>query len=317
MSQSIKQSEIRTDSMRTNDEIDLKEITVALWEGKWLLIAIAFLFSLISVIYAVTLPNIYKSEALLSPVEQDGSNNLSALAGQFGGLASLAGVDLGGSSNNKAKLAIEILKSRKFITSFIERHEILPDLMAAKSWDIKSNTIIYDDDIYSSEEKKWVREVELPFKQKPSYQEGFKEFEKIFYVGEDKETGMVTIFIEHVSPYVAQNWVNWLIQDINSGMKERDVKEAELSTEFLTKQLENTDISEIQSILYQLIEEQAKTIMFANVREEYVFKTIDPALVMEEKEKPKRALICILGAFLGSMLGAIIVLVRHFSVRKY
>lgn len=55
--------------------------------------------------------------------------------------------------------------------------------------------------------------------------------------------------------------------------------------------------------------------MFAEVRDEYVFKTIDPALAPEEKAKPKRALICVLGTLLGGMLGVAIVLVR-FAFRR-
>ena len=39
--------------------------------------------------------------------------------------------------------------------------------------------------------------------------------------------------------------------------------------------------------------------MLAEVRPEYVFKTIDPAVVPEEKSKPSRALICALGYPLG------------------
>ena len=52
--------------------------------------------------------------------------------------------------------------------------------------------------------------------------------------------------------------------------------------------------------------------MFANVRDEYVFKTIDPALVSEEKFKPKRALICIFGTLLGCFIGVTIVLIRLY-----
>jgi LPS O-antigen subunit length determinant protein (WzzB/FepE family) len=48
------------------------------------------------------------------------------------------------------------------------------------------------------------------------------------------------------------------------------------------------------------------------VRDEYVFKTIDPAIVPEQKFKPKRALICVLGVLLGGMLSVMIVLIRHF-----
>ena len=128
----------------------------------------------------------------------------------------------------------------------------------------------------------------------------------------DKETGMVEIAIEHVSPYIAQQWVNWLIQDINSTMKLRDVVEANKSTDFLTKQIQQTKIADIRAVLYKLVEEQTKTIMFANVRDEYVFKTIDPAITPEQKFKPKRALICVLGVLLGGMLSVMIVLLRHF-----
>jgi len=134
-------------------------------------------------------------------------------------------------------------------------------------------------------------------------------------VTKDKETSLVTIAVEHRSPFVAQQWVTWLIQDINKVMKERDVAEANRSSEFLNKQIALTNVADIKAILYKLVEEQAKTIMFTEVRDEYVFKTLDPALAPEEKAKPKRALICILGTMLGGMLGVMFVLVRHF-VRK-
>jgi len=53
--------------------------------------------------------------------------------------------------------------------------------------------------------------------------------------------------------------------------------------------------------------------MLANVREEYVFKTVDPAVAAEKNDKPDRALICVIAAILGFLLSAIISLVRHFN----
>lgn len=295
-----------------DDEIDLRELFAVIWQGKWLIIAITALFAVASVFYAISQPNIYKSEALLAPAEEQQGGGLSALAGQFGGLASLAGVNLGGGTSNKAQLAIEVLKSRQFTSDFIQKHNILTDLMAAESWDMQTNTVIYDSEIYDAENNKWVREVKAPFKPKPSMQEAYKEFSEILAASTDKETGMVKISIEHVSPYVAQQWVDWLIKDINQTMKQRDVQEALKSTDFLTQQLEQTKIADIRAVLYKLVEEQTKTIMFAKVRDEYVFKTIDAALVPEEKFKPKRALICVLGVLLGGMLSVMIVLIRHY-----
>ncbi|WP_308300923.1 GNVR domain-containing protein, partial [Vibrio parahaemolyticus] len=75
--------------------------------------------------------------------------------------------------------------------------------------------------------------------------------------------------------------------------------------------LSKTAIADMQSTFYKLIEEQTKSLMLAEVQEEFVFKVIDPAVVPEEKTQPSRAIICILGTFLGGFLSCIIVLVLH------
>ncbi|MFB2659182.1 Wzz/FepE/Etk N-terminal domain-containing protein [Shewanella mangrovisoli] len=301
----------------TNDEIDLRELFSVIWKGKWLIIAITTVFAIASVVFAVLQPNIYKSEALLASASEEQGGGLSALASQFGGLASLAGVNLGAKGGtDKTQLAIEVLKSRQFTSEFIQRHNILADLMAAKKWDRDADKVVYAPELYNEQTNTWVREVKAPFKAEPSMQEAYKEFSKIIAINKDKESGMVTISVEHLSPTVAQQWVTWLIQDINKVMKDRDVAEAYRSTEFLNKQIALTNVADIKTVLYKLIEEQAKTIMFAEVRDEYVFKTIDPAFAPEEKAKPKRALICVLGTMLGGMLGLMLVLVRHFMRKE-
>ncbi|EGM69254.1 lipopolysaccharide biosynthesis [Shewanella sp. HN-41] len=296
------------------DEIDLRELFSVIWQGKWLILAITAIFAIGAVIFAIKQPNIYKSEALLAPAAEEQGGGLSALASQFGGLASFAGVNLRGKSagTDKTLLAIEVLKSRQFTSDFIQKHNILADLMAAKKWDRDADKLIYDPKLYNDQTNSWVREVKAPLKSEPSMQEAYKVFSKIIAVNSAKDTGMVTLSVEHLSPTTAEQWVTWLIEDINKVMKERDVAEANRSSEFLNKQIALTNVADIKAILYKLVEEQAKTIMFAEVRDEYVFKTIDPALAPEEKAKPKRALICVLGTMLGGMLGGMLVLVRHF-----
>jgi uncharacterized protein involved in exopolysaccharide biosynthesis len=308
----------QTNQMESSDEIDLRELFAVIWQGKWLIIAITAIFAIGAVIFAIKQPNIYKSEALLAPADSEqGGGGLAALAGQFGGLASMAGINLGGGGGtDKTQLAIEVIKSRQFTSDFIQKHDILADVMAEPKWNLADNTLAYNDELYNRAENKWLREVDAPFKPEPSMQEAYKEFSKVIAVSAEKDTGMVTISIEHVSPSVAQQWVTWLVQDINRVMKERDVAEAMRSTEFLNKQIAITNVADIRTMLYKLIEEQAKTIMFAEVRDEYIFKTIDPALVPEEKAKPKRALIVVLGTMLGGMLGMIFVLIKYFVRKK-
>jgi LPS O-antigen subunit length determinant protein (WzzB/FepE family) len=82
--------------------------------------------------------------------------------------------------------------------------------------------------------------------------------------------------------------------------------------EYLAAQIDKTAISEMREVFYQLIEEQTKAKMLAEASPEYAFVTVSQVMLPEEKSKPKRALICILGTLLGGMLSVLYVLVRHY-----
>ena len=296
-----------------DDEIDLKELFMVLWGGKWLISAVTGLAAAISVIVALSLPNIYTASALLAPAESSGGG-LSGLMKQYGGLASLAGVSLpGGEEGSRAQLGMQLMKSRAFIGDFVERRDILPELMAVESWDAGSGDVIFDPEAYDSATKTWVRDVEPPKSPTPSFQEAHKAFSAILGVSQDKQTGYVSVNIDHQSPVVAAQWVNWLVEDVNDAVKAQDVAEAEKSIEYLKQQVANTSLADLQAMFFELIQSQTETVMLAEVRPEYVFKTIDPAVVPEEKSKPSRALICVLGTLLGGMLGVVIVLIRHYA----
>jgi len=61
----------------------------------------------------------------------------------------------------------------------------------------------------------------------------------------------------------------------------------------------------MQTVFSQLIEEQTKTMMLAEVRSEYVFTTLDPAVIPEDKSSPKRGAIVFVGLFVGLLVGVI------------
>jgi uncharacterized protein involved in exopolysaccharide biosynthesis len=296
-----------------DDEIDLKELFMVLWGGKWLISAVTGFAAAISVVVALSLPNIYTASALLAPAESSGGG-LSGLMKQYGGLASLAGVSLpGGEEGSRAQLGMQLMKSRAFIGDFVERHDILPELMAVDSWDASSGRLVFDSEAYDAASKTWVRDVAPPKLPQPSMLEAHEGFMDILAVSEDKKTGYVTISVEHHSPIVAAQWVTWLVEDINTVVKAHDVDEATKSIEYLTQQIANTSLADLQAMFFELIQSQTETVMLAEVRPEYVFKTIDPSVVPEKESKPKRALICVLGTLLGVMLGVVVVLIRHYT----
>ena len=141
-----------------------------------------------------------------------------------------------------------------------------------------------------------------------------KEFkENNLNVAESKESGLITISVKHYSPLAAQKWADLLVRDINEHMRNRDILEAEARIKYLEAKLDETNIAGMQQVFYQLIENETRTVMLANAQEEYVFQTIDPAVVPEEKTEPQRVLISVGASVLGAVIGVLIVVVRAIT----
>ncbi|MAS60360.1 MAG: LPS O-antigen length regulator [Gammaproteobacteria bacterium] len=291
-----------------DDEIDLKELFMVLWAGKWLISAVTGLAAAISVVVALSLPNIYTASSLLAPA-QSSSGGMSNLMKQYGGLASLAGVSLpDGEDRSRAQLGMQLLRSRAFIGKFVESRDILPELMATQGWEVDSGKLSFDPELYDADTKKWVRDADFPKRPEPSLLEAYEAFMEILAVSEDKRTGFVTVTIDHHSPIVAAQWVNWLVDDVNAAVRAQDVAEAEKSIEYLKQQVDSTPLADLQAMFFELIQSQIETVMLAEARPEYVFKSIDPAVIPEEKSKPNRILICVAGTLLGAVIGACLAL---------
>jgi len=291
------------------DEIDLRELWNVIWSGKWTIVAVTFLFAIASVTYAVLQPNLYKAEVLLAPSSGDGNK-----MGQMAGLAAMAGISVGGGGEaDKSQLALATLTTRDFLTRFINRHNLTIPVFAGKKWNRESGELELDAEIYDSQTKKWLREVKAPQKPEPSDWEKFKEFSPMLSVSEDKKSGLITLSVEFLSPILAKHWVDLVVKDINKQFQDQDINKATKNINYLTEKLEQTAITDMQNVFFNLIEEQMKNKMLAKLDEEYVFKVIDPAVVAEEKSKPKRALIAVVGTITGGMLGIFLVFILNFS----
>jgi len=300
-----------------SQEIDFVEIINIIWNGKIKIFIILFIVSILSIFYSLSLPNIYKSEATLTSVTED-TNSLSSMARDMGGLglANMAGISLGSEEGNKTTIGIAVLNSRQFFKNFANKYDVIVPLMASKGWNRSSNSLIYDPDIYDIALKKWVREPSNVYGVIPSIQESYKEFRKIYSVSEDQKTGIITISIEHYSPYLAKKWLEAIILEINELSRDEDILKAEKSISYLNEQIKSTNISEIKLRLFDLIQTQSQTIMLAKSTPEYLFKIIDPAVVPEIKYGPKRAVICLIGFLLGLFFAIIYVFIRHYQ-RSY
>ena len=298
----------------SDDEIDLRELFYVLWRGKKVVISVTAFVSIIGVIYSLLLPNIYESKALLVPVDSSASS-ISGALGSYSGLAGLAGISIpsSGDKGNSEK-AIQKISSLSFFENNILKNIYLPDLMAVKSWNFKTNTLAYDKAIFEIKSNTWVRDVSYPMQKIPSAQESFEVFTAgHLSVNVDKKSGFITLSIKHQSPFIAKQWVELVINEVNTFYRQKDKTESEKAVSYLNQEISSTSLSEIKLVLAELLQEEAKKLTLIEANQAYVFDYIDPPAVMEKKSEPKRALICILSALLGVMLSIILVFIRHYA----
>ena len=299
-----------------DDEIDLRELFGVLWAGRIKIIAITAVFAVASVVYALSVPNQYKATALLSPAQSSGGG-LSGALGQLGGLASLAGVSIGGGESSEAQVAQEIMKSWNFIEGFIKSNDLAVEVYAAEGWSKSSNSLQINSDLYDESNSQWlVENNDTGELGPPSSWKLFEDFLGMLSVSEDKKSGLVSVSIEYYSPQIAKHWLDLYVAAINGHMQERKMAEVTRNITYLEAQIKKTNIAEMQEVFYTIIEEQIKSKMLAEASPDYAFVPVSPSMVPEEKSQPKRALICILGTLLGGMLSVLWVLVLHYGRAK-
>jgi len=303
-------------SINDDNEIDLREFFDVLLAGKWIIIFFTVLIFISGIVFSLRLPNIYESKALLVPTSS--SNNISKSLVNYSNLAGLAGINLPTNvEDDNSSKAFQKISSLSLFENNIINNIFLPDLMAVKSWIPESNTIVYDSSIYNIDKESWVRDFSYPQKQVPSAQESYKVFlTEHLKLSQDNQTGFITLSVRHQSPFIAKQWAELIIDEVNNFYRQKDKTESERAVSYLNKQISMTGLSEIKNVMAQLLQEETKKLTLIEANRSYVFDYIDPPAVMEKKSGPKRSIICLLSGLLGAIFSIIFVLIRHYSFKK-
>ena len=292
-----------------DDEIDLRELFNVLWTAKKLIIQITAIFAIGSVVYSLSLNNHYKSESLFLARSASENQGLS----QYSSLAAMAGISLPSSGEDKAAQMIELIKSRKFVKHLMTFENILPSILAAKSYNNSTQELLFNQKLYESETKTWKNKPKNNRTMIPSYLEAHKAYLGMLSIAQDKRTGFISINIEHISPVFAKDFLELIIRESNELLRKKDMEESKQGLEYLTSELSKTPFVAIKESINALIEVQLETQMLAQINQDYILIEIEPPFIPEQKSKPSRALICVTGTMLGGMLSVLIVLIRHYS----
>jgi uncharacterized protein involved in exopolysaccharide biosynthesis len=262
-----------------SDEITLLDLWRVIWQGKYLIVAITGVFTLLAVSYALMATEWYRANTLLVPAD---NQSMAEIGGQLGGLASLVGVGLGGVGTGSAE-ALAVLKSRKFAKEFISEYELLELFLDGKS---------------KEDESLDIRDAVEFF------------HENVLRVAEDRETGHVTIAAEWTDPDTAAEWANTLVIRLNSEMRERAAADAQANIEFLRKEISSNNVVVLEQSISRIMEAEMQKLMLARGSDEYAFRVVDRAEPPRKRSRPKRTMLVISVFVVSGMLSVLIVFIR-------
>jgi hypothetical protein len=204
----------------------------------------------------------------------------SGLTSRLGGLASLAGVDLGGGASHAEIIAA--LRSEAFIRDFIRENDLLPVLFA-DDWDERLRT--------------W-REPE----EAPSLGDAYLRFTRdVIQISDDRTTSLLRISAQWTDPERAMTWIGALVRKLNESLRVDAMDRADRNLQFLREEAQETQTLELSEALYGLIESETRQKMMAKVNSHYALRIVDPPVTPDASNfsSPNRPLTGILGGMLG------------------
>jgi uncharacterized protein involved in exopolysaccharide biosynthesis len=150
----------------------------------------------------------------------------------------------------------------------------------------------------------------------PTSGEAFRRFDKkVRSMYQDRKTGAISISIELTDRQLSARWANALVAQLNEQLRERAVEDSRRSIGFLQSELARTQLVEVRQAISRLLESQFQTIMFANVRDQYALRIVDPAVVPDsmDRVRPQRGLFVVVAAFLGAVSAFLAVVLSEHS----
>ncbi|WP_394995879.1 Wzz/FepE/Etk N-terminal domain-containing protein [Emticicia sp.] len=332
--------------------IDFGAFFKILWKEKVWIFVITALFTILGLVYAFSLREEFTASGKILPEYQSKAGGL----GQFAGLASLAGVDIGsavtgGGDAIRPDLYPDVLKSTPF---FLDLFQIKIKTKENKEMLFSQ---FYDQYILDNKIKEENKKLKYPISNQyiaVSYQteNNLKDLRERINAAIDKKTGLLTVTVKMPDPVVAtlitrysMDYLTNYITNYRTEKAKKDLdflaerldaakgkyynnqaKKAQYSDQFQQSmmKLQSADLQrerieseyKISSSFYNSLLQKYEEAKLKIQQETPVLKVLEPPVVPNKKSEPKKAIIAIISAFLGGIIGVMIALIRKKNYKQ-
>ena len=297
-----------------DDEIDLRELFAALWDGKLLIFIVTCAVFLFSSAYLHVAERSYTVSVTLRPTEEQSSvgDNLGGLGG-LGGLASLAGVQLPSGGATEFITFQAMLKSQEVASRLFADENLIQRLFVGE-WDESRKSFLQPIPSTLGNVKRLLKPLLTGEGQgayiAPNAARLAQKLSSGLSVSEDKTSGMLKLSMESAKPKLASDLMLALIRETDGFLKERFVISGSDALQFYQQKISKARSREHREALAKLIATEEQKLMLATREGPFVVEIMMGPDQSLRPTSPKSSLVLALGLVLGLFLGAAVVLMR-------
>lgn len=296
------------------DEIDLRELARTIGRHKKKLILFSLSVTIMALIWSLSKPNTYQSQAVL--VLQGQSKSMGALGG-LGALAGMAGVDLGGGEMSADQAYQLYLDDYQWMRKFLLDTKLF-DRLNAEDAGKNYRFAMGMDSIHQWLKVKPESKVLSAEEEEGKLFKTYQIFQKNLLISSDKKTSMITIAYSDPDPLLAKDAVEHFIRYASVSLRQNELSDMDKKITYYNEELVKTNDLALKTQLSTLMSALIQKKVLAQASDLYnVKQIIRPSVAYEkDKEGPKRGLIVVVSFVASIIMGIFGIFLLEFLRKK-
>lgn len=297
------------------DEIDLRELARTIGKHKKKLILFSLAVTTLSVLWSLSKPNIYSSQAVLVPQGQSQSSSMGGLSA----LAGIAGVDLGGAEMMPDQAYQLYLNDYSWMRKFLLETKLFETINSANA-DKNYQFALGFDGLYRSlhgNKDLSFNELNENEKEKALFTTYLK-VKTLLSISSDKKTSAITLSYNDADPILAQAIVSTFLKYASSSLRNNELSDMEKKIGYYDQELQKTNDLALKTQLSQMMSALIQKKVLAQSSDYYNVKIITAPSVayVQDKVGPKRGLIVVVSMVTSLILGIFGIFLLEFIRNK-
>lgn len=285
------------------DEIDLRELFATVKKHiKKILLFVCLVVS-ITLVYVLSIPNSYKSSTILAPQSQG-----KATLGGLSALAGMAGIDIGGGGEvDTFNYLNTILDDYRFNVYLIEKYSLDQRIKGNEQKFVFALGFRAIYDLFHVSKEKVKEKEALLF-------ETYQKLKTMVSFSSDKKSGVMTLSVESPDRFLAQELTEIYLKEATGFLRALDMQDTDKKIEFYRDEMNKKDDVELKKNLATFVSSLIQKSVLSKSSEYYLVKSITKPEVsnIQDKTKPKRALILVVSCVTAFILGIFGVFLLEF-----